>query len=63
MTSSSDADSRRRSSAYSAAHMACSTNWLSRHPLKVEVAGSSPAQVTTLATVVWALDIGKVGSL
>lgn len=63
MTSSSDADSRRRSSAYSAAHMACSTNWLSRHPLKVEVAGSSPAQVTTLATLLYSEEIGKIASL
>ena len=27
-------------------NIACSTKWLSRHPLKVEVMGSSPIQVT-----------------
>lgn len=38
-------------------YMACSTNWLSRHPLKVEVTGSSPVQVTILATMLYALEL------
>ena len=28
--------------------MVCSTNWLSRHPLKVEVMGSTPMQITIM---------------
>ena len=44
-------------------NMACSTNWLSRHPLKVEVAGSSPAQVTILAALLYSRGIDKIADL
>lgn len=44
-------------------YMACSTNWLSRHPLKVEVAGSNPAQVTILAALLYSEEIDKIASL